>query len=346
MTNQTDTCRGCQHEPHTTGTECETPVRHGPNHFHLYLCLNRLGADRSCPPQMSCQGGTLGYSDVYHLQHGRTLAGADAAVSSVGQAPATDQTDLRDRIASAIEDAPYRPGTRRSLQLADAVLAVLSATTDQPAAPVCKDAEGCHRVVACDPGCGARDLLAEATRPLPAPVDRAAVLREAADIAEAQRQFEPAYGARKSAQISENVGILRVAAELRRMADETQPAETDDLRTALARIERLALTFEVAGNEFIAKQIRAAVGAQPAETEAHPAEHSWAAELYDPLADEWVPGTRYADRDRAVNHLEHAAKIGPLWKDGAPTQRRLVRATTTYTVEQPAAGARQDGAPS
>lgn len=77
--------------------------------------------------------------------------------------------------------------------------------------------------------------------------------------------------------------------------------------------------------------------------EAHPAEHTWAAELYDPVAKEWVPGTRYPDRDRAVNHLNHAAKIGPAWKDGTPTQRRLVRATTTYTVEQPAAGARQDG---
>ncbi|MFF9003597.1 hypothetical protein ACF1GW_38530 [Streptomyces achromogenes] len=71
--------------------------------------------------------------------------------------------------------------------------------------------------------------------------------------------------------------------------------------------------------------------------EAHPAEHTWAAELYDPVADEWVPGTRYAVRDRAVNHLEHARTIGPTWKDGTPTQRRLVRATTTYTVEDPAA---------
>ncbi|MFC7880451.1 hypothetical protein ACFUVV_00985 [Streptomyces sp. NPDC057376] len=59
--------------------------------------------------------------------------------------------------------------------------------------------------------------------------DYAAGLRDAADIAEQQRQFEPAYGARKSAQVSENVGILRVAEELRRRADEVQPAETDTL---------------------------------------------------------------------------------------------------------------------
>jgi len=70
---------------------------------------------------------------------------------------------------------------------------------------------------------------------------------------------------------------------------------------------------------------------EPAE--AHPAEHTWAAELYDPLAEEWVPGTRYLVRERAVNALDHAKRLGPTWKDGTPTQRRLVRATTTYTVE-------------
>ena len=69
--------------------------------------------------------------------------------------------------------------------------------------------------------------------------------------------------------------------------------------------------------------------------EAHPAQHRWAAELHDPLADEWIPGTRYLLRDRAVNDLEHARKIAPKWKDGTPTERRLVRETTTYTVEQP-----------
>ncbi|MDX3725254.1 hypothetical protein [Streptomyces caniscabiei] len=79
----------------------------------------------------------------------------------------------------------------------------------------------------------------------------------------------------------------------------------------------------------------AAVDRVAAETEAHPAEHTWAAELHDPLADEWVPGTRYTDRDRAVNALTHAKRLGPTWKDGTPTERRLVRATTTYTVEEP-----------
>lgn len=54
----------------------------------------------------------------------------------------------------------------------------------------------------------------------------AGVMREAAMIAEGLRQFEHATGARKAAQISENVGVLRVADELRRMADEAQQADT------------------------------------------------------------------------------------------------------------------------
>ncbi|MFJ8871056.1 hypothetical protein ACIRD6_35555 [Streptomyces sp. NPDC102473] len=77
------------------------------------------------------------------------------------------------------------------------------------------------------------------------------------------------------------------------------------------------------------------------EVEAHPAEHRWSAELHDPLADEWLPGSRYLVRDRAVNALNHGRKIAPTWKDGTPTERRLVRETTTYTVEPEAAEAQQ-----
>jgi hypothetical protein len=91
---------------------------------------------------------------------------------------------------------------------------------------------------------------------------------------------------------------------------------------------------------------RMADEAQQPETQAdqaHPAEHTWAAELHDPLADEWVPGTRYLVRDRAVNALAHARTVGPTWRDGTPTRRRLVRATTTYTVEAEPAAVSQPG---
>jgi hypothetical protein len=103
-------------------------------------------------------------------------------------------------------------------------------------------------------------------------------------------------------------------------------------------------------NRIAAEQVRAAaqglyaetalrvLAALDAGTEAHPAEHTWAAELHDPLADEWWPGTRYTARDRAMKDLTYSSAIGPTWKDGTPAQRRLVRATTTYTVEPTPAG--------
>lgn len=47
---------------------------------------------------------------------------------------------------------------------------------------------------------------------------RADAFREAADIAESLRQFERVTGPRWSAQVSENVGCLRVAAALRARA--------------------------------------------------------------------------------------------------------------------------------
>lgn len=79
-----------------------------------------------------------------------------------------------------------------------------------------------------------RDQIAmDTVKALPAPVGRAAVLRETADHAESLRQFDPVYGARKGAQISENLGILRVADSLRRMADEAQqptPAPAEETK--------------------------------------------------------------------------------------------------------------------
>jgi hypothetical protein len=131
-------------------------------------------------------------------------------------------------------------------------------------------------------------------------------------------------------------------------------AERDRLRAVVARVAQMANAWEqqlpeVIRTPAVVSALRAALEAADdpsrlaAETPgpetqggAHPAERTWAAELHDPLTDEWVPGTRYTTRDRAVNHLTHARSIGPTWKDGTPTERRLVRATTTYTVEDEA----------
>jgi hypothetical protein len=247
-------------------------------------------------------------------------AGWAPAVSAVSLPPA-DQTALRDRIADAIagvdagswgtETKAMHPYWRKVYQsYADAVLAVLPATTDQTADladwEAMAERTGRLRKTTKELLDRAEELEARVAQ---LSVDRAAVLGEAADrlSQKAAALTEGLHGLAHFVakdRLREAKILDREAAELRRMADETQPAET----------------------------------------EAHPAEHRWAAELYDPLADEWVPGTRYLVRDDAVNHLNHASKIGPLWKDGTPTQRRLVHVTTAYTVEQLAAGARQDGA--
>ncbi|MGW5430388.1 hypothetical protein ACWET9_24730 [Streptomyces sp. NPDC004059] len=81
------------------------------------------------------------------------------------------------------------------------------------------------------------------------------------------------------------------------------------------------------------RRLRAELAAE--SSEAHPTMHRWMAEIYDPTADEWVPGTRHILRPNAVKQLNHAKAIGPTWKDGTPVERRLVRETTTYTVESP-----------
>ncbi|MFF8590011.1 hypothetical protein ACF061_00985 [Streptomyces sp. NPDC015220] len=90
---------------------------------------------------------------------------------------------------------------------------------------------------------------------------------------------------------------------------------------------------------------RMADEARPVEHQ--PPSHRWAAEFRDPVADEWIPGTRFLNRHHAVQRYEAAIQHAPAWKDGTPVERRLVRETTTYTVEaehQPADEARQGGA--
>lgn len=112
---------------------------------------------------------------------------------AVPVSPPTDQTALRDRIAEAL----YR--------------------REWPRKQIWQQALAMDREVF--------EAMADAVLAvLPEPADRGAVLREAAGIAESLRRFEPATGARKSAQVSENVGILRVAEELRRLAAEAPTA--------------------------------------------------------------------------------------------------------------------------
>lgn len=77
--------------------------------------------------------------------------------------------------------------------------------------------------------------------------------------------------------------------------------------------------------------------------EAQPPYHRWSVETRDAVADQWTPGTPITDRDKAVERYEHATKNWPTWKDGTAVQRRLIRATTTYTVEAATAAAHVGG---
>lgn len=86
---------------------------------------------------------------------------------------------------------------------------------------------------------------------------------------------------------------------LRRMADEAQPGTEAQAPATLARIERLALAFEVSGNEFIAERIRAAVTG----VEAQPCTEAWD-----------VPDARPGTTDYTITHRATGAQ-----QDGAPS---------------------------
>jgi hypothetical protein len=221
--------------------------------------------------------------------------------------PQGDQTALRDRIAMAIEDAPYRhDGTRRAWQLADAVLAVLPAPAD--------DAAGVAEAIRSFPfdNFGMDDvsfaleddpeaqewvpaLAAAVLAVLPAPADRAAIYREVADRLAAD------------AEQGEKEGFTRIyrrsaARQVREWADHAQQPET--------------------------------------QAEAHPPTVTW--EIESPRRGTWASwGTTYDEHDWARERFEDAIGHVPA------RQFRLVRATTTYTVEaehQPAVARQADAA--
>jgi hypothetical protein len=196
VTNPTDTiaiCPGCQHPAHDPDVECEGGVDHGSKHWHRCLCLNRPGSSTACHPLMDCQGGKLGYSDIWYLQRGHTLSSADGPVTpdALTAPPAalpvsvvSGQT-LRDRVVAALYEA-RRPGlggmseAEAVAYMADAVLAVLP--------------------------------------PDGHTTNRADVLREAADRIDQTREPFP---------IAVQNGITWATAELRRLAAEAPQPEPD-----------------------------------------------------------------------------------------------------------------------
>ncbi|MFF5977158.1 hypothetical protein ACFY7C_37300 [Streptomyces sp. NPDC012769] len=70
-------------------------------------------------------------------------------------------------------------------------------------------------------------------------------------------------------------------------------------------------------------------------TTAHPPRVRWHLEFRDPVADEWIAHMTTPDRDKAITRLQQVRSSRPLWApDDQPVERRLVRETTTWTVEE------------
>ncbi|MGW1930442.1 hypothetical protein [Streptomyces sp. NPDC001919] len=67
--------------------------------------------------------------------------------------------------------------------------------------------------------------------------------------------------------------------------------------------------------------------------EARPPREQWRVEIYDPVAEEWAPGVAFSERDRAAERLDTVPTYSPRWGTDTPPRRRLVRETTTWTVE-------------
>lgn len=97
---------------------------------------------------------------------------------------------------------------------------------------------------------------------------------------------------------------------------------------------------EAVARQAVAEHTAAAGQPDTQQTEAHPPTHRWQAEFHDPVADEWIAHFTTADRDKAVERLQQVRSSRPRWADdGTPVDRRLVRETTTWTVEEvPPAG--------
>jgi hypothetical protein len=276
-------------------------------------------------------------------------------VSSAVAAPATGQAALRERIADILAaadgwtwaegfDKTKSPAYRGYQSRADAVLAVLPAT-----------------------------------------VDRADVYAEVADRLAKDAETGDKEGLTRIYRRSAAKQVREWGDELRRLADET-PADTQaadrvvayrspGTRTlycvTCARQETgwqpltlaelpggascdfcggsvLAIASQTLGAVVASYMPDAVVQAAAPHTdeEAHEPFHCWRVEILD--GDTWTGDSRgFGARSLAVDRYQAASQNAPAWADGQPVQRRIVRETTSYTVEPaaglPAGGAPQDG---
>ncbi|MCT9092904.1 ParB N-terminal domain-containing protein [Streptomyces sp. ASQP_92] len=219
----------------------------------------------------------------------------------------TDQPALRDRIAAAIDDvfARWQAGLgdqRPQDAIRDAVMAILPA-------PVATDLREQVEVwplkrVLAEVRCGSQDWSWD---------------EEWADLD--KRHAATGYLAKLEQQIREN-GI-------------TMPVLIGSDGRLWDGHHRLRIAVRL-GIGYVPVEItpsRMADEAQQPE-EAWPSESQWRVELYDPVAEQWVPFGTLTTKPEAERRLALAVERAPRWRDdGADVRRRIVRTTTTYTVE-------------
>jgi hypothetical protein len=361
VTTDPQTCPNCQHPHHLPGTECETPVNHAPNRWHLCLCLARPGAALSCPPQMTCQGGTLGYADIWYLQHGHMLVGADGeispeAVSQTGVAsvgfpsgapdqpadapaavPPADRAELRERIAGLFRHPPgvERLGDATPGEIADAVMAALPA-----------DASEVHRLALSDA------LGLGTSAPWDAIRERAAELQaEVASLTEASRRL---------LEQRQEMAEERYAWQERGDRAEERVRALEAGQAALSDTDRQFLTFalELAADEMASRgdefgdedeaaletlrRLAAGTG-EPVK----PTSHAWTFEVcYDTAEDKWH-GCGATYDDSVFGNAHETAREDFQYRAENDKQRRrfrMIRATTTYAVEAEHAPAEEPAA--
>ncbi|MFE2485993.1 hypothetical protein ACFXGR_22385 [Streptomyces mirabilis] len=180
-----------------------------------------------------------------------------------------------------------------------------------------------------------RELLAAAPVPPSAPTERAAGLLEAADFL-------------RDAHFRDGLSVQEIGTAMWHWADREQPASTAPLAAGLPLVKgncpacRRSELFLGSGgyvtcsNADCPEPDAATTVLEQYAAEAQPPSHRWYVETRDGVADQWAPGSRILDRHHAVERYEALNENHPTWKDGTPVERRIVRETATYTVEQPA----------
>lgn len=104
-------------------------------------------------------------------------------------------------------------------------------------------------------------------------------------------------------------------------------------RRALASLNALIADTRDPGTEALAAQFeleQVLIGSAPP----HPSRDRWFVEILD--GDEWLPTSGFrTDRAQVLAQFRMASERRPTWNNGTAVQRRFVRETTSYAIEQP-----------